>query len=211
MNRRQNPPDPDSNGQRLCGARKKGGGTCKRPLRPGQVKCRYHGGNAPQVLNAERERVVVMRIGEELTKANIEFSDPLEGLLREVSRSASTVLVYEGLVMKLRDPMEPPELDDEGRPTSAPIYGRNHMGDATPHVLIEMWDKERDRHARYCKMALDAGVAEREVRLAEQQGQLIAKVVLSTIDDPRLQLPADTRRDAREIAAEHLRLVSGDD
>lgn len=49
--------------------------------------------------------------------------------------------------------------------------------------------EERDRLARLCKLALDAGIAERQVRIAESQGALVAGVVRSILGD--LGLTAD--------------------
>ena len=40
-----------------------------------------------------------------------------------------------------------------------------------------------DRSAKHAKLALDAGVEERKVRIAEQQGELIAQVIRSILGD----------------------------
>lgn len=57
----------------------------------------------------------------------------------------------------------------------------------------------------YGLSALD-GIAEREVRLAEEQGALVAHIVRQSID--QLTLPADKKAEARKQAAAHLRLIA---
>lgn len=43
--------------------------------------------------------------------------------------------------------------------------------------LLKRYDRERDRLDRACKMAIDAGIAERYVQLAELQGQTLFRVM----------------------------------
>jgi hypothetical protein len=61
------------------------------------------------------------------------------------------------------------------------------------HVLIQMYGEERDRLTRASQAALDSGVAERQVRLAEQWGELIAGVMVRVFDKLRLN-PAQQKR-----------------
>ena len=85
------------------------------------------------------------------------------------------------------------------------LYGPNHLGDGAPHVLVQMWNQERDRAARFAKLALDAGVVERQVRISEQQGAMLAKVIEATFFD--LELSEAQRARGRELAARHLRAL----
>ncbi|HEY3559637.1 MAG TPA: hypothetical protein VGL05_19345 [Kribbella sp.] len=50
-------------------------------------------------------------------------------------------------------------------------------------ALVQLEAQERDRAVRYAKVAHDMGIAEREVRLAEQQGQLLASVIRNVLGD----------------------------
>lgn len=74
--------------------------------------------------------------------------------------------------------------------------------------LADLEAQERDRCAGFAAKAIAAGLAERQVRLAEQQGALIAELIRKVIDDPDLGLTAQQRRSAGQIAARHLRLAS---
>ena len=61
-------------------------------------------------------------------------------------------------------------------------------------VLMRLWNEERDRVARISKAALDAGVAERQIRLAEKYGEAIAALIQGILGDLSL-----TRRQQAEV------------
>lgn len=68
-----------------------------------------------------------------------------------------------------------------------------------------------DRAAKLAKTALDAGVQERQVRLHEAQGALVAGLIRAIFADPLLALSATQAAVAPSIAAKHLRaLASGE-
>lgn len=71
--------------------------------------------------------------------------------------------------------------------------------------LAQLEATERDRAARFAKLALDAGIAERQVRLAEKQTAIVEKALLATLDD--LGLPEEEQQKAFGRLAHHLRLV----
>ncbi|WP_052373124.1 hypothetical protein [Amycolatopsis taiwanensis] len=72
--------------------------------------------------------------------------------------------------------------------------------------LAQLEATERDRCARFAKLALDAGIAERQVRLAERQGALIEQVLTSVFADLGLtdqqlkEAPAALRRALHAVA-----------
>ena len=74
-----------------------------------------------------------------------------------------------------------------------------------PNILITMWGEERDRAVRFAKLALDVGVDERQVRISEQQGAMLVKVVEATLSD--LELSGAQRARGRELVAHHLRAL----
>lgn len=69
-------------------------------------------------------------------------------------------------------------------------------------VLIQSHKDERDRVAQVAKTALDAGVAERQVKLAEMFGVLIARLIQGILGDMRLT-PAQLRRQ-NSVVRRHL-------
>ena len=72
-------------------------------------------------------------------------------------------------------------------------------------VIIEA--QERDRAARFAKLALDAGIAERQVRIAERQGAILEQVLIGVLDELGLtDAQLDTVPDRIE---RHLALLTG--
>lgn len=71
-------------------------------------------------------------------------------------------------------------------------------------ALVDLEAQERDRCVRFAKVAHDMGIAEREVRLAEQQGELMATVIRNILGDLALTpeqaelAPASIQRWLRE-------------
>jgi hypothetical protein len=51
------------------------------------------------------------------------------------------------------------------------------------HVLVKERQRAVDRLARFSKMALDAGVAERQIRVAEAQAGMLAALITGVMED----------------------------
>src|SRR2546430_13899088 len=60
-------------------------------------------------------------------------------------------------------------------------------------ITARLWNEERDRLARISKAALDAGVQERSIVLAERAGAAIADVLRAIFEDPELALSSKQR------------------
>lgn len=147
-----------------------------------------------------------------LTDAKV---DPAETLLRLLAQSRRRADLYAGLLQQAfdGDPDFPAELGGAG--VAALIghkYDLTRDGDPVAVAeavrgLVELEAAERDRCARFAKLALDAGIAERQVRIAESQGALLASAMryllreLGLTDDQAVRAPA--------ITARALRLASG--
>ncbi|WP_235939394.1 hypothetical protein [Occultella kanbiaonis] len=138
---------------------------------------------------------------------------PSEALLEEVRWTAGHVQWLRGRVQ---------ELDDDGTHHSL-VWGETKVTDkgsgvapgtdtvesSAPSIWYILYAKERDHLVAVCAAALKAGVEERRVRLAEQQGELVATVIRRILDE--LQLTVEQAGRAPEIAARHLRLIAGGD
>lgn len=149
-------PAPD--GRVWCRARSKSTGRyCRKVAVPGATVCRIHGGSAPQVRRKAGERLARQRvegsIGQLVDELQVEAEgmDPVEILLAAVRRSHAMATVLDWLVGDL------PSLTD--------TVGEDAHG--VPDVMVTMLREWNDAAARHSKLALDAGVEERRVRLAE--------------------------------------------
>lgn len=75
---------------------------------------------------------------------------------------------------------------------------------ARPSVWLELYQKERTHLVAVCATALKCGIAERQVKLSEQHGRLIAEVIRSVLDD----LGVADHPDVGATVRRHLTLVS---
>lgn len=205
-----------------CKGHNHAGMPCMAPPMREQDVCRVHGGSSPQAKARAEAIAVRRRAAAMLTGYGIELHnvDPLTALSNEVSRAAAAVQFYGMLVAELRipDAQQPMSelgdvvgVDDDGNPVlasnMAAVYGRDHKGDGAPHVLVRLWNEERDRLARMCKMALDAGIDQRMIDLAESEARVVVEVIVAVIDAPELGLDPAMREVGRRVAAERLRAL----
>jgi hypothetical protein len=72
------------------------------------------------------------------------------------------------------------------------------------NLWVKLYQEERDRLVRVAKAAIDAGVEERQVRLAEGQAQQLAQVIRAILTDLGHDL-GDQR--VRQVV--RLRLIEG--
>lgn len=190
----------------------------KRPCRrPGPQKCAHHGGGAPQV-KAKRAReaaeakaaAVLRRFGEPID------TTPTEALLDAVKWTA-------GYVAWLREKVAAAKTDDElvwgttKETDDAVVVGTGpkayveHVTKQTRESGANAWlallGEWHDRLVRICAEAIKAGIEERRVRLAEQQGQLVADVIRTVL--ARLNLTAEQQQLAGEVVPFELRRLAG--
>jgi hypothetical protein len=76
-------------------------------------------------------------------------------------------------------------------------------------VLLRAWDDERDRVARISKAALDVGVAEKQIKLAEQYGEQLAALLRAVFYDGDLRLTARQRSRLPDVLRHHLSTFDG--
>jgi hypothetical protein len=69
---------------------------------------------------------------------------------------------------------------------------------------MELFQREREHLVKTCLAAIKAGVAERKVQIAEQQGRLIAAMMFAFMHDPELGLTPDQIMRAPQIIRKHL-------
>ncbi len=188
-----------------CRSHKSAGVPCGRWPRRGTEVCDSHGGKAPQVRTRAAVRAELMGWG--LGDTTV---DPGETLLRLVTQSAARCEFYAGLLRdafdaaeRLRLAQEAPESDLLGAATArldlertfntggvSVLIGHTYAGTQTSGViatgeairgLAKLEADERDRCANFATKAVAAGLAERQVRLAERQGAMVLAIIAETL------------------------------
>lgn len=116
--------------------------------------------------------------------------NPYVALLDEITRTQAFIVLLE---------LEVRELDAAG---GAHRSGRRGIN------LLQRFDRERDRLISACKTAISLGIAERQVRLAEKEGELMTHAVIAAIDAVPNIAP-ETRRELLTNLAHQLRAAGG--
>jgi hypothetical protein len=167
----------------LCGAKKKSGELCRAFAgqgtdHPGVGKCKFHLGNSP----THQVSAVVQETQRRMIKLGMPIEvHPHEALL-------SMLYLASGHVAWLR----------------AEIGATDDLGTFEARVLVELYGTERDRVAKVAKAALDAGVNERQVALAERYGEQLADFITTVFADDELGLTAGQREQLPAVLRRHL-------
>lgn len=152
---------------------------------PGATVCRFHGGRAPQVARKAQARLQLMdwKLGDAV-------DDPVQTLLRQITQSRQRCDYYASLLNRQVD--EADDKDDAATGVRIPAWvagliGHNYAaagkdGDlyATGEgvrALVELERMERKMLTDQCRAAIQAGIAERVVAIAEQQGALLVQAM----------------------------------
>lgn len=163
-------------GPRPCKARNRQGNPCGNYAAIGQLVCHMHGARSPQALRAAKRRLAHLETVEEVERLGghrIEVS-PDEALTALIAEAAGNVAMLRALLSHLRQ--------GTGRYGSEALISPDHLGDLAVHPLVDLYNAERDRLARYSKLAGDAGIAERRQAVHEEQATFIAGVLRATLD-----------------------------
>lgn len=187
-----------------CGAKTRNGGTCHNPPMEGGRRCRMHGGASPRAVAAAKRRLEEQRAqaAVELFAARRDIH-PADALLELVQWTAGEVDYWRAQVRLI-------ERDDLTWGMTKRKTGGDDAGiteEAAPPVAYRMLTDASDRLAKYAAAALKAGVEERRVQLAENQGALVALTIRRILD--RLNLTPDQVQLVPVVVPEELRALGG--
>jgi hypothetical protein len=193
-----------------CQRARSDGNPCGNYAVRGTNLCRKHGGMSKQV-----RRKAIVRAELSAWGLTDEHVDPGETLLRLVAQSARRAALYSDLLRRAYE--DDPSFPDAfaGANVAALIghkYALTKEGDRVAveeavRGLVELEAAERDRCARFCKLAIDAGLEERRVRLAEEQGAVIVSVIEAVLAG--LGLSVEQRSRVPVVVPAALRALDG--
>lgn len=163
-----------------CGSKTKNtSGTCKLPAGFGTVHlgvgaCKFHGGSTPAHVGKHAKGELAKLMGEPIEM------NPLDAILWCIRITAGEV---QWLSVKMAELEEDSftEISDSGR-------------------HLHLWARERkdatDRLVRYSNIAVQLGLAERAVKLAESYGLMLARLIRGILDDLQLSPEQEAGREA---------------
>jgi hypothetical protein len=172
------------------------GEQCKKWAVDGATVCLAHGAGAGQVRNKANVRAEVFRWG--LGDATV---DPGETLLRLVTQSAARAQRYADELEALVE--ESPSLREAlvADIWVQPEHGESYKAGEYLRGLAQLEAQERDRCANVAAKAIAAGLAERQVRLAERQGEQMMAAVTAALGRMSLT-PEQATQFRKELAIE---------
>lgn len=161
---------------------------------PGATVCRLHGGLAPQVQRKAAERVIeeqARQVAKAYAVDHVDVSDPIGALMRLAAEVVGFKDFIAARVAELRS--------DEWR------YGA--LGGEQLRAEVAVYERAMDRAGRLLVDINRLNLEERQVRIAERQGELLAAVIMGILDD--LNLTREQSDRAYEIVPRRLRLLDG--
>lgn len=201
-----------------CNAlKKRGGGICTLPAgwgtpHQGFDRCKLHGGTTPAGMkHAAKLQAAALAAEADARLAGdgraLELVvDPFDAVLRMLYKAAGWEAFCTRKVVELE---ESTLLVDHERVTQTTGGDGSTRVERTNERALHIWIVEQQRAraevARLAKIAIDAGVAERYVRVAEHTADLIARFIDGVFDD--LGLTAAQLEKAPTIVRRHLQLL----
>ena len=200
----------------LCEAKTKKGTPCQRGAgygtkHLGQGRCKFHGGATP---NAEVAGQVFLARREAMVMGVPLDIDPLNAILECIRIAAGEVQYASDRIAELDEDeavgpvtvtTTRPLKEEKGAESESTTVQEVRLEAPQLHVWILARRQAMDRLAQYSLAALKAGIEERRVRLAEDQGRQIVEVLKGVLAElgvaDRPEVPAVVRR--------HLTLIAG--
>jgi hypothetical protein len=175
--------------------------------------CASHGAKAPQVKAAAAERVRQAEIVEAARVYGVPREiEPAIGILEEIGRTAGAIRWLGDIVAGLeqQDVIFGTTRLERSTGTgqrAGDVESSTAVREAKLNLWVELLFRERRHFAEICAKAVALGLADREVQIAEQQGHMVAAVVLAILSDKALELNRAQLERAPEIVSRHFRLV----
>ncbi len=219
-----------------CAAHNVRGLPCGRPPCVGGHVCASHGGSTPVAKRKAARVKAEAKADAAMAKAVVTLGlpidiSPTDALLGEVSMTFGHVTWLLGQVRelapgdlawgtterKVKDGLEQIDNWDHEAGGQDDAGGRKRkIGDdwgtttterAAPSIWYELYVRERAHLVKVCAEAIRAGIEERRVQLAEQQGALVAEAIRRILAD--LHLSVEQQSQVGEIVPRHLRALGG--
>lgn len=195
---------------KVCGAKKTSGkGTCGHSAgwgtdHPGVGRCKYHGGNTPTHRQAAQRQAAEEAVATYGLPVEVE---PVEAIVDNLHRTAGHVrwLADEIAAFEKGDLVYGVYEDTATAAEGGAAVDRKVKRRAVPAVLLKLYQQERKHYLDVARVAVAAGIAEREIRIAEHQAAIFAAALRGILGD----LGVADHPDVGKIVRRHFTLIEG--
>jgi hypothetical protein len=192
-----------------CSAHRHDGQPCGSPPVEGATVCRMHGGTTKQVREAATRRKAQETARAAVTRYRVwpeawPESSPEDQLARLINISAGLVSFYDWQLSRLK----PDALIWGDTEVRQDFRGLTVAQKGEANMWLRLFNDERRELRQLCAAAITAGLAEREVRLAEEQGALVVEVFRRALTE--LELTVDQQAMALVVIPRLLREVGAE-
>lgn len=211
--------DPEQGADGKCGATNqfgdRAGERCDRPAgmgtdHAGVGRCFTHGGNSPGARKSGAVQLATMRATKVLDLTDTADIDPHEAILKCI-RISNAMVDYATLMIADLDPLElvgpvvttRPLKEEKGAESS--VERVEEHGAPGVHIWIEVQRRAMRDLVDFAKAAIVAGIAERQIKVAEDQAQQMAGAVRRILDG----LGVADHPDAPAIVRREFTLLAG--
>jgi hypothetical protein len=178
---------------RLCGAKTRAGGTCKRVALTGTNRCQFHGGKSPQVQAAIRRRseeahcrTLLERLGE---------PEPVGHPVEELLGIASEAKAWSGVLRERLSELQSFESHDR-------------TGAEQEKAVVSLYERSLDRTGRILHELASLDLDTRLAVSEQERARLLLNLVLRVLEASDLNLDARQILTARARVATELRSLS---
>lgn len=193
------PGQTNADGRQICGAKKRGkrhgqGEPCQTSPVHGGTRCTKHGGKSPKAQNAAKDRAMEAEAVEILGKVDPDGINrhPVEHLLNLINQKAAEVEWLRAKVKTLTETELVWGLTKEESGTEKGMETHLKTEESATNIWWVKLREAEEQLAKWANMAVKAGVEERRVRLAEEQGSLVVHAIQQILDGLNLT-PAQTK------------------
>lgn len=191
-----------------CGAKTRSGGNCHHEAgwgtqHVGVGRCKLHGGAEP---HAQVNGMVQLARREQQVMGMPLAIEPQDAILECIRIAAGEVAYASERIAELSvvDAVAPVRRTLERESAEDSVQETREDGAAT-HIWITVRRQAMDRLVSYSLAALKAGIEERLVKVAEQQGMLLAQAIQGIL----AELGVKDRPEVAGIVRKHLTLIAG--
>lgn len=195
---------PPLNEGRRCTATSSSTGTrCRAYAIKGGTVCRMHGGSAPQVKAKASRNVAEQKAAEAVNRFALPRNvPPAQALLEAIQVAAGALVFIQSKVSELSDEevagmltsRQSESIGDDGvRTVTIEKY-------TSVNVWVKLLKEWQDHLAKLVKTTMEAGVAERQIKVMEHTVALFSSALRGILKD--LDIPWDDK--TREVVRRHL-------